>query len=167
MSYDLLTRRRVHPAYLWGGALLVNAAEHPSSPTRLRVHLRCPRGHVDQTEYFLERVLCRDVAEIVSERPATANCPLVLPSPFIPASSQALATCMTSARTWRPAPTSIAPVGICTASATLRRRIGSAPRIDVRTVQACLGHESLATTQKHLEPSEETERQLNRMKLAH
>jgi hypothetical protein len=23
MSYDLLTRRRVHPAYLWGGALLV------------------------------------------------------------------------------------------------------------------------------------------------
>ena len=84
MSYDLLTRRRVHPAYLWGGALLVNAAEYPSSPTRLRVHLRCPRGHVDQTEYFSKRVLCRDVAEIVSERPATANCPLVLPSPFIP-----------------------------------------------------------------------------------
>jgi site-specific recombinase XerD len=31
--------------------------------------------------------------------------------------------------------------------------------IDVRTVQEWLGHESLATTQKYLEPSKETEKQ--------
>jgi integrase/recombinase XerD len=37
--------------------------------------------------------------------------------------------------------------------------------IDVRTVQVWLGHESLATTQKYLEPSKETERKLDRMKL--
>ncbi|PYX82774.1 MAG: hypothetical protein DMG70_13225 [Acidobacteria bacterium] len=37
--------------------------------------------------------------------------------------------------------------------------------IDVRTVQVWLGHESLATTQKYLEPSKETQEQLDRMKL--
>jgi site-specific recombinase XerD len=37
--------------------------------------------------------------------------------------------------------------------------------IDVRTVQEWLGHESLATTQKYLEPSKETEKQLKEMKL--
>src|SRR5579864_9239380 len=37
--------------------------------------------------------------------------------------------------------------------------------IDVRTVQMWLGHESLATTQKYLEPSKETERQLEAMRL--
>ena len=37
--------------------------------------------------------------------------------------------------------------------------------IDVRTVQEWLGHESLATTQKYLEPSKETEKQLEEMRL--
>jgi site-specific recombinase XerD len=37
--------------------------------------------------------------------------------------------------------------------------------IDVRTVQQWLGHESLATTQKYLEPSKETEKQLEKMRL--
>jgi integrase len=37
--------------------------------------------------------------------------------------------------------------------------------IDVRTVQAWLGHESLATTQKYLEPSRDTEKTLSRMRL--
>lgn len=37
--------------------------------------------------------------------------------------------------------------------------------IDVRTVQEWLGHESLATTQKYLEPSKKTEKQLNKMRL--
>jgi len=37
--------------------------------------------------------------------------------------------------------------------------------IDVRTVQVWLGHESLATTQKYLEPSKETEKQLNRIRM--
>ena len=37
--------------------------------------------------------------------------------------------------------------------------------IDVRTVQSWLGHESLATTQKYLEPSRDTEKALSRMKL--
>jgi site-specific recombinase XerD len=36
--------------------------------------------------------------------------------------------------------------------------------IDMRTVQEWL-HESLATTQKYLEPSKETEKQLEAMKL--
>jgi integrase/recombinase XerD len=37
--------------------------------------------------------------------------------------------------------------------------------IDVRTVQSWLGHESLATTQKYLEPSRDTEKALSRMRL--
>jgi integrase len=37
--------------------------------------------------------------------------------------------------------------------------------IDVRTVQVWLGHESLATTQKYLEPSKETEQKLSRLRL--
>ena len=37
--------------------------------------------------------------------------------------------------------------------------------IDVRTVQVWLGHESLATTQKYLEPSKETEKRIDKMKL--
>jgi hypothetical protein len=37
--------------------------------------------------------------------------------------------------------------------------------IDVRTVQAWLGHESLATTQKYLEPSKETEKALEKMRM--
>jgi site-specific recombinase XerD len=36
---------------------------------------------------------------------------------------------------------------------------------DVSTVQEWLGHESLATTQKYLEPSKEAEKQLEEMKL--
>ena len=46
-------------------------------------------------------------------------------------------------------------------TATLWLRAG----IDVRTVQVWLGHESLATTQKYLEPSMETAKKLDRMKL--
>jgi site-specific recombinase XerD len=43
---------------------------------------------------------------------------------------------------------------------------GQSAGIDVRTtVQEWLGHESLATTQKYLEPSKETEKQLEAMKL--
>jgi site-specific recombinase XerD len=38
--------------------------------------------------------------------------------------------------------------------------------IDVRTVQAWLGHESLATPQKYLEPSRDTEKALSRMRLS-
>jgi len=37
--------------------------------------------------------------------------------------------------------------------------------IDVRTVQTWLGHESLDTTQKYLEPSKATEKQLEKLKL--
>jgi len=33
------------------------------------------------------------------------------------------------------------------------------------TIQVWLGHETLATTQKYLEPSKETEKQLEEMKL--
>jgi site-specific recombinase XerD len=37
--------------------------------------------------------------------------------------------------------------------------------IDVRTVQSWLGHESLATTQKYLELSKETKKQLAKMRM--
>jgi site-specific recombinase XerD len=37
--------------------------------------------------------------------------------------------------------------------------------IDVRTVQVWLGHESLATTQKYLDPSKETEERIDKMKI--
>ncbi len=38
--------------------------------------------------------------------------------------------------------------------------------IDVRTVQTWFGHESLATTQKYLKPSRDTEKALSWMKLS-
>jgi len=46
-----------------------------------------------------------------------------------------------------------------------RPALNSSAGVDVRTVQDWLGHESLATTQKYLEPSKETEKQLEAMKL--
>jgi site-specific recombinase XerD len=72
---------------------------------------------------------------------------------------------MTSARMWLSAPNWIAPPWhlhrFRDTAATRWLRAG----IDVRTVQSWLGHESLATTQKYLEPSKETEKQLAKMRL--
>jgi integrase len=47
----------------------------------------------------------------------------------------------------------------------LPSRIRVVSAVNVRTVREQLGHESLATTQKYLEPSKETEKQLEEMKL--
>jgi hypothetical protein len=55
-----------------------------------------------------------------------------------------------------------ARLGPCTASADTAATRWLRAGIDVRTVQAWLGQESLATTQKCLEPSNETEKQLNK-----
>jgi integrase len=52
-------------------------------------------------------------------------------------------------------------IGRLTVAATRWLRAG----IDVRKVQAWLGHESLAIRQKYLEPSKETEKQLAKMRL--
>jgi site-specific recombinase XerD len=67
-------------------------------------------------------------------------------------------------KAWRSVQSSIASPGICTAFAVPPPRWLRAG-IDVRTVQAWLGHESLATTQKYLKPSKETEKQLAKMRM--
>jgi integrase len=102
------------------------------------------------------------VAEILRKHPRVAGCQLVFPSPkshlnyrFLHERCKKIAT----------------RAGLNKDEWHLHRfRDTAATRwlragIDVRTVQVWLGHESLATTQKYLEPSKETEKKLNRMKL--
>lgn len=105
--------------------------------------------------------LTREVAAVLKKHPRIPDCPLVFPSP-------------NGQLNWR-------LHDVCRAVATRaglkakewhlhRFRDTAATRwlragIDVRTVQSWLGHESLDTTQKYLEPSKETEQQLGKLRL--
>jgi integrase/recombinase XerD len=104
----------------------------------------------------------KEVAATISKHSRTPNCSLVFPSPkshlnyrFLHDRCKHIATrAGLDPQEWH-------LHRFRDTAATRWLRAG----IDIRTVQMWLGHESLATTQKYLEPSKETARQLNRMKL--
>ena len=103
-----------------------------------------------------------EVADILKKHPKVKDCPLVFPSPKSHINFRFMhERCKEIA----------ARAGLDKGEWHLHRfRDTAATRwlragIDVRTVQEWLGHESLATTQKYLEPSKETEKQLESLKL--
>lgn len=103
-----------------------------------------------------------EVAEIVRKHPHVPGCQLVFPSPKSHLNYRFLHDrCKEVAQKAGLNPEEWHLHRFRDTAATRWLRAG----IDVRTVQLWLGHESLATTQKYLEPSKDTQEQLDRMKL--
>ncbi len=132
--------------------------------THRRAHVRAKPQYGFLPKDWEERTVpfSKEVAEILRKHPHAPNCPLVFPSPKSHLNYRFLhERCKEIAK----------GAGLNKAEWHLHRfRDTAATRwlragIDVRTLQTWLGHESLATTQKYLEPSKETERQLEEMKL--
>jgi integrase/recombinase XerD len=129
-----------------------------------RVHVRAKPQYAFLPKDWEERTVSfsNEVAEILRKHPRVPNCPLVFPSPKNHLNYRFLHDrCKEIAKR----------ADLNSAEWHLHRfRDTAATRwlragIDVRTVQEWLGHESLATTQKYLEPSKETEKQLEDLKL--
>ncbi len=129
-----------------------------------RVHVRAKSQYGFLPKDWEERTVpfSKEMSEILRKHPHVPNCPLVFPSPkshinfrFMHERCKEIAT----------------RAGLNKDEWHLHRfRDTAATRwlragIDVRTVQEWLGHESLATTQKYLKPSKETEKQLEDLKL--
>ena len=131
---------------------------------RGRVHVRAkpqddflPKDWEQRTVPFSQ-----EVADIPRKRPRVANCPLVFPSPKSHLNYRYLHDrCKQIAKKTGLDEKEWHLHKFRDTAATRWLRAG----IDVRTVQSWLGHESLATTQKYLEPSWETQEQLDKMKL--
>jgi integrase/recombinase XerD len=129
-----------------------------------RVHVRAKPQYAFLPKDWEERTVpfSKEVAEILRAHPRVPNCPLVFPSPKSHLNYRFLHDrCKDIARRAGLDPAEWHLHRFRDTAATRWLRAG----IDVRTVQEWLGHESLATTQKYLEPSKETERQLEDMKL--
>jgi integrase/recombinase XerD len=132
--------------------------------THRRVHVRAkpqygflPKDREERTVPF-----SKEVAEVLRTHPKVPNCPIVFPSPKSHLNYRFLHDrCKYIAKRAGLDPTEWHLHRFRDTAATRWLRAG----IDVRTVQVWLGHESLATTQKYLEPSKETEEQLDRMRL--
>jgi integrase/recombinase XerD len=132
-----------------------------------RVHVRAKPQYAFLPKDWEERTVpfSKELAEILKKHPRTEKCPLVFPSVLFPGrlSSPSFLHDLCKAVAKR--------AGLDEKEWHLHRfRDTAATRwlragIDVRTVQEWLGHESLATTQKYLEPSKETEKHLEEMKL--
>ena len=132
-----------------------------------RVHVRAKPQYAFLPKDWEERTVpfSKELAEILKKHSRTEKCPLVFPSVLFPGrlSSPSFLHDLCKAVAKR--------AGLDETEWHLHRfRDTAATRwlragIDVRTVQEWLGHESLATTQKYLEPSKETEKQLEEMKL--
>jgi len=132
-----------------------------------RVHVRAKPQYAFLPKDWEERTVpfSKELAEILKKHSQTEKCPLVFPSVLLPGrlSSPSFLHDLCKAVAKR--------AGLDEKEWHLHRfRDTAATRwlragIDVRTVQEWLGHESLATTQKYLEPSKETEKQLEEMKL--
>jgi integrase len=132
--------------------------------TDRQVHVRAKPQYGFIPKDWEERTVpfSKEVAAILSKHSHMPNCPIVFPSPkshlnyrFLHDRCKDIATrAGLDRKEWH-------LHRFRDIAATRWLRAG----IDVRTVQTWLGHESLATTQKYLEPSKETARQLNRMKL--
>jgi integrase len=127
-----------------------------------RVHVRAKPQYAFLPKDWEERTVpfSKELAEILKKHSRTEKCPLVFPSVLLPARLSSPSFLHDLCK----AVTKIA--GLDETEWHLHRfRDTAATRwlragIDVRTVQEWLGHESLATTQKYLEPSKETEKQL-------
>ena len=129
-----------------------------------QVHVRAKPHYGFLPKDWEERTVpfSRKVAATMLKHSRTPNCPLVFPSPkshlnyrFLHDRCKEIATrAGLDPKEWH-------LHRFRDTAATRWLRAG----IDVRTVQVWLGHESLATTQKYLEPSKETSRQLDRMTL--
>jgi integrase/recombinase XerD len=129
-----------------------------------RVHVRAKAQYGFLPKDWEERTVpfSKEVADILRRHPKLPNCPLVFPSPKSHLNYRFLHDrCKEIATKAELDPAEWHLHRFRDTAATRWLRAG----VDVRTVQVWLGHESLATTQKYLEPSKETERQLERMKL--
>jgi integrase/recombinase XerD len=129
-----------------------------------RVHVRAKPQYGFLPKDWEERTVpfSKELAEVLRTHPKVPNCPIVFPSPKSHLNYRFLHDrCKDIAKRAGLDPTEWHLHRFRDTAATRWLRAG----IDVRTVQVWLGHESLATTQKYLEPSKETEKQLDRMKL--
>lgn len=129
-----------------------------------QVHVRAKHQYGFLPKDWEERTVpfSREVAAILSKHPRVPGCQLVFPSPKSHLNYRFLHDrCKDIAQRAGLDPKEWHLHRFRDTAATRWLRGG----IDVRTVQAWLGHESLATTQKYLEPSEETSKQLDRIKL--
>lgn len=129
-----------------------------------RVHVRAKPQYGFLPKDWEERTVpfSKEVAEILRQHPKVPNCQLVFPSPKSHLNYRFLHDrCKEIAKQAGLNPDEWHLHRFRDTAATRWLRAG----IDVRTVQEWLGHESLATTQKYLEPSKETENQLESMKL--
>jgi integrase len=129
-----------------------------------RVHVRAKPQYAFLPKDWEERTVpfSKEVAEILRRHPHVPNCPLVFPFPKSHLNYRFLhERCKEIATRAELDPAEWHLHRFRDTAATRWLRAG----IEVRTVQEWLGHESLATTQKYLEPSKETEKQLEEMKL--
>ena len=134
---------------------------------RRRLHVRAKPHYNFLPKDWEERTvpLTKEVAALLKEHQRSKSCPLVFPSPFNPGrlSSPSFLhdLCKAVAKRAELDHEAWHLHRFRDTAATRWLRAG----IDVRTVQAWLGHESLATTQKYLEPSKETEKTLEKMRM--
>lgn len=103
----------------------------------------------------------RQVASLLRKHPRLPDCSLVFPSPTGHLNYHLHDACKGVAKRAGLKPEQWHLHKFRDTAATRWLRAG----VDVRTVQSWLGHESLDTTQKYLEPSKETEAKLNRLSL--
>jgi integrase/recombinase XerD len=133
--------------------------------TRRRVHVTAKPEYRFIPKDWEERSVPvpKDVADLLRKHPRLNGCPLVFPSPTGKPNYRFLhGRCKSVAKRAELDPNEWHFLHRFRDTAATRwLRVG----IDVRTVQTWLGHESLDTTQKYLEPSKETERQLSRISL--
>ncbi len=130
---------------------------------RRRVHVTAKPEHGFLPKDWEERTVpvSKEVASLLRKHPRLPDCPLVFPSPNGKLNYRLHDICKTVAKRAGLNPKDWYLHRFRDTAATRWLRAG----IDVRTVQSWLGHESLDTTQKYLEPSKETERQLSRLSL--
>ena len=131
---------------------------------RKRVHVTAKPEYEFIPKDWEERTvpLTPEVAGIMKKHPHLGNCPLVFPSGQAKPNYRFLHDrCKAVAKRAGLDPNLWHLHRFRDTAATRWLRAG----IDVRTVQCWLGHESLDTTQKYLEPSRDTERQLARISL--
>lgn len=129
---------------------------------RKRVHVSAKPEYKFVPKDWEERSvpLGQGVVDLLRHHPHLDRCPLVFPSPKGKPNYRFLHDrCKAVAKRAELNPDEWRLHRFRDTAATRWLRAG----IDVRTVQSWLGHESLDTTQKYLEPSKETERQLSEM----